>query len=146
FEQNVCGPVQLVSAGVITSGGQAQFNGGNVILSPSSGVLTFTQLLTQGGAQTGSSGGSVVVGPASNNVRAGTPLRITTNCDPDWGFFQGGIRTQWSPAPGFNMGIDLGYSRVFTAFRGSQANLQNVAFGASSGNANIIEPVIGVRP
>jgi len=38
------------------------------------------------------------------------------------------------------------HTHVFTAFKGTQANLQNVAFGASSGNANVIQPVVGARP
>src|SRR5262245_31885618 len=132
FSQEVCGQAVMVSAGVITGGGQAQFNAGNVIGGTQPGN-TLTQLLAQSGQATGL------------DVNR-TPLSLMTNCDPDWGFFQGGVRTQWNPTRGFLMGIDIGYVHNFTAFRGSQANLQNVAFGASSGNANVIEPVVGARP
>jgi len=119
FAQNVCSPANMVSAGVITSGGQGQFNGGNRPPPGTTGSLA-----------------------ALNNAT----LSIANNCDPDWGFFQGGIRTQWSPSQGFYLGLDLTYTAVFTAFRGTQANVQNAAFGASSGNANVIQPVIGARP
>ena len=40
------------------------------------------------------------------------------NCNPDSGFFQGGVRTQWSVAPGFYLGVDVFYVRAFTGFKG----------------------------
>jgi len=119
FAQNVCAPTTL-SGAVIVSGGQGQFNGGN----------------------TGGTGASTGV-PLNT---PGAPLSIAGNCDPDWGFFQGGVRTQWNVSRGFILGVDVFYTRVFTAFKGTQANLQGAAFGASSGNANVVEPVVGARP
>jgi hypothetical protein len=63
-------------------------------------------------------------------------FNAVTNCNPNWSFFQGGIRTQWQPLPLFYMGVELAYTRVFTAFNGSTANL-------SGGGGN---PVSGARP
>jgi Porin subfamily len=54
-------------------------------------------------------------------------------CDPDWAFFQGGVRTQWSPVPGFYFAIDTGLVHVFTAFKGATAALTP-------------NPIIGARP
>jgi hypothetical protein len=130
FAQNVCGLEFMTSGGVMTGGGQGQFNGGITI---PGAKTTLTQLLAQGGAH-------------NNATGTATPLSIANNCDPDWGYFQGSIRTQWNPTRGFLMGVDVTYSHVFTAFKGTQANLQGAAFGASSGNANVIQPVIGARP
>jgi len=130
FAQNVCGLEIMASAGVMTGGGQGQFNGG---ISIPGATTTLTQLLAQGGAH-------------NNATGSAKALSISNNCDPDWGYFQGGIRTQWSPSRGFILGMDVTYTHVFTAFKGTQANLQNVAFGASSGNANVIQPVVGARP
>ena len=110
FAQNVCAPASLAgTTGVITGGGQGQFNGGNT--------------------------GALAPLTALNTGR----LSVADNCDPDWGFFQGGVRTQWNVTRGFILGVDVFYTRVFTAFKDTQANLQGVAFGASSGNANVIQ-------
>jgi len=118
----VCGTANFNTTGVITCGSQGAFNNGNT------GV---------GGAG----------GAASNlpglNFGAGT---LNSHCDPDWGFFQGGLRTQWQPSPGFLLGVDLSYTYVFTAFKGANAVVQNVALGASSGNVNVVEPASGARP
>jgi hypothetical protein len=61
---------------------------------------------------------------ASNVCGDGARIAIVTgSCDPNWAFFQGGIRTQWTPAPGFILGVDLAYTKVFTAFEGADAAL-----------------------
>jgi len=133
FSQNVCGLEVMASAGVMTGGGQGQFNAGITIPQGGAVTTTLTQLLVQGGARN-----------SVNGVVA--PLSISNNCDPDWGYFQGGVRTQWIPSPGLSFSAEVAYVAVFTAFKGTQANLQNVAFGASSGNANVIQPVSGARP
>jgi hypothetical protein len=69
------------------------------------------------GKQTGFSGGT-----------------LPTNCDPDWQFLQGGIRTMWTVNPGFFLGVDVFYTQVWTAFQGATV---------STGTTGII---IGARP
>jgi len=69
-----------------------------------------------------------------------------TNCDPDYSFFQGGIRTQWTPLAGFYLGVDVFYTHVWTAFGGGTANVNGFTAGASSGNLNILQPIVGARP
>jgi len=44
---------------------------------------------------------------------------LRTNCDPDWQFLQGGIRTMWTVVPGFILGVDVFYTQVWTAFQGA---------------------------
>jgi len=67
-------------------------------------------------------------------------------CDPDWGFFQGGVRTQWSPVAGFYLGVDVFYTHVFTAFKGATANVSGVNVSGTNGNVTLVNPVIGGRP
>ena len=112
FAQNVCAPVAIAgSSGVITGGGQGQFNGGNVGITSSAATSA---------------------APSNNLANLATGrLSIADNCDPDWGFFQGGVPRNWNVSPGFFLGLDVFYTRVFTAFQGTQANLQGVAFGTS---------------
>jgi hypothetical protein len=67
-------------------------------------------------------------------------------CDPDWAFFQGGVRTQWSPSAGFFMGVDLIYTHIFTAFKGATANINGVNVSGTTGAATPINPIVGARP
>jgi len=73
-------------------------------------------------------------------------ISSVTNCDPDFSFFQGGIRTQWTPVPGFFLGVDLVYTYVWTAFGNGTANLNGYTAGSSSGNLNVLQPLSGARP
>src|SRR5581483_4133056 len=34
-------------------------------------------------------------------------ISSVSNCDPDYSFFQGGVRTQWTPVRGFFLGVDV---------------------------------------
>jgi hypothetical protein len=72
---------------------------------------------------------------ATNVCPAGAQSRFSNiaNCDPDWGFFQGGVRTQWNVTKAFYLGLDVFYTRVFTAFKGSTVDLAP-------------DPIIGARP
>jgi hypothetical protein len=80
---------------------------------------------------------------AGINGSAGTTL--ATNCNPDWGFFQGGIRTQWTPVPGFYMGLEAMYTQIWTAFNGTSAVLAGTNTSATSGAVTALNPVIGGR-
>src|SRR5262249_30088714 len=112
----VCGSTNFNAVGVITGGAQGSFNNGN--------------------------NGNKAALPG---LSFGTGT-LDSHCDPDWGFFQGGIRTQWQPSGGLLLGVDLNYTHVFTAFKGANAVVQNVALGTSSGNVNVVEPASGARP
>ena len=79
------------------------------------------------GAVCGVAGTGAVTQTGLNSV----PL---ANCTPNYGFFQGGVRTQWSPIAGFFLGVDVGYTKVWTAFAGT-ATLATAA-----------TTVIGARP
>jgi hypothetical protein len=50
------------------------------------------------------------------------PIGITAgtgnSCDPDWSFYQIGSRTQWNPVPQLDIGIDVFYTHLNTAFKG----------------------------
>jgi hypothetical protein len=68
-----------------------------------------------------------------------------SNCNPDWSYFQGGVRTIWTLAPGFYVGADVGYTYIWTAFQGT-ASLAGTATSATTGAVTAINPVIGARP
>jgi hypothetical protein len=72
---------------------------------------------------------------ASTNFSvAGTP---TPNCNPNWGFFQGGVRTQWTPVPGFFLAVESFWTQVFTAFNGTGAILAGAPGARPTGVYNI---------
>jgi hypothetical protein len=56
---------------------------------------------------------------------------IVANCDPDWSGWEVGSRTQWEPVPNLELGLDVFYTHVNTAFSGT-ANLLT-AVGARPG-------------
>ena len=40
------------------------------------------------------------------------------NCSPDFSFFEIGTRTQWNPVPQLDIGLEILYSKLNTAFKG----------------------------
>jgi len=57
-------------------------------------------------------------------------FNTASHCDPTWGYFQGGIRTQWSPVNGFFMGVETQYTQIFTAFKGTATLASSPVGGA----------------
>jgi hypothetical protein len=49
----------------------------------------------------------------------GNAAGSTANCNPDWGFFQIGSRTVWQPVANLNIGLDVFYTGIETAFAGT---------------------------
>jgi hypothetical protein len=49
------------------------------------------------------------------------------NCSPDFSFFEVGTRTQWNPVPQLDIGLEVLYSKLNTAFKG----VANVAANGS---------------
>ena len=58
-----------------------------------------------------------------------------TNCKPDFSFWQVGSRTVWSPASSLDIGLDLLYNHVDTAFAGPVAVSANGTVPAGLFNA-----------
>jgi hypothetical protein len=54
----------------------------------------------------------------STNVSAGAAVGSNA-CDPNYQYFQGGIRTQWNVTKSFFLGVDVAYDRVFTSYEGT---------------------------
>ena len=63
--------------------------------------------------------GTVTAGAASaiNSMAAGS-LANMTNCSPDWQMAYVGSRTQWNVTSQFYMGVDIIYTKLYTAFQG----------------------------
>jgi hypothetical protein len=59
----------------------------------------------------GSAATSFRIRPAVNNG--------TINCDPDWSTWRLASRTMWSPVSNLDLGLELAYSQVNTAFEGA---------------------------
>jgi Porin subfamily len=49
------------------------------------------------------------------------------HCDPNWGLAQVGSRTMWNPVPDLDVGLDLAWTRLNTAFAGTAVLGQNGA-------------------
>jgi porin-like protein len=68
-------------------------------------------------AQSFGCGGTFGSAVASNTKNL--QLNAATNtCNPDWSLWTVGTRSIWQPVPGLNLGLDLYYTRVQTAFAG----------------------------
>ena len=57
------------------------------------------------------------------NRAAGIPLFPAAqpagfNCNPDFSFYQAGSRTQWNPVPQLDIGLEILYTKLNTAFKG----------------------------
>jgi hypothetical protein len=64
---------------------------------------------------------ALICGPASGlGKSAGAAVGFTpTNCSPNFSFFQVGSRTIWNPVPNLDLGLEVMYNQVQTAFAGS---------------------------
>jgi hypothetical protein len=79
-------------------------------------------------SQFGSVGGASVCGGPGNNI-AGTIQQFSpkagNNCSPDVSWFEIGSRTQFNPAPLMDIGLDLWYTKVNTAYKGPVSWIAN---------------------
>jgi hypothetical protein len=70
-------------------------------------------------------------GPANCGVvAAGATLATFTpalgnSCNPDYSFFQVGSRTQWNPVPRLDIGLDVTYTGLNTAYKGAAVYAAN---------------------
>jgi hypothetical protein len=85
-------------------------------------------------------------GPGQAGLNSANGGTLAAFCDPDWQFFQGGVRTMWTPVPGFFLGVDVFYTHVFTAFKGATASVNGVNVSGTTGATTLIDPIIGARP
>jgi hypothetical protein len=45
------------------------------------------------------------------------------SCSPDFSFMQVGSRTQWTPIAGLDIGVDISYTKLYTAYKGASTNI-----------------------
>lgn len=75
---------------------------------------------------------------ASAQICAAPPAGVTfANCSPDFSWWAAGSRTQWNPHPYLDVGLDLQYMRLNTAFAGTGTT--TVADGARPAGAIAVE-------
>ncbi len=48
---------------------------------------------------------------------------IVSNCNPDWSFWQAGLFSKWTPVRGLDVGVDVFYTKINTAFEGNAYGL-----------------------
>jgi hypothetical protein len=70
------------------------------------------------GPQSGA-GAVSTAAPAAANSMAGGSITNMTNCNPDWALGYFGSRTQWNITSQFYMGVDILYTKLYTAFEGT---------------------------
>ena len=66
------------------------------------------------------------IGKAAGAAGGFTPV----NCSPDFSFFQVGSRTIWNPVPNLDLGVEIMYNRVQTAFAGNVTTAAGAALPA----------------
>ncbi len=47
----------------------------------------------------------------------------SNSCSPDYSFYQVGSRTQFNPAPLMDIGLDVVYTRLNTAYKGASVDI-----------------------
>jgi len=67
-----------------------------------------------------------------------------TNCDPNWGLSQVGTRTMWNPVPDLDVGLDLGWTHLNTAFAGAAVLGQNGARPAGTYTVSNVDALSAV--
>jgi porin-like protein len=66
-------------------------------------------------------------GAGGTAAPTGTALTGVTNCSPNFSFWQVGSRTQWNPHPDLDIGVDVVWSHLNTAFAGTATLAANGA-------------------
>jgi hypothetical protein len=71
-------------------------------------------------------------------IKAGPGVPGTLlNCDPNWSMSEVGTRTLWNPVPDLDVGLDLVWYHLNTAFNGSVLNLSSPVGAKPAGNYTI---------
>ncbi|HEX4557126.1 MAG TPA: porin [Xanthobacteraceae bacterium] len=69
-------------------------------------------------ARFGAGGATACAAPAAAATFTAIMPAAGNACSPDWSMWQVGSRTQWNPHPELDIGIDVMWTRLNTAFRG----------------------------
>ena len=69
-------------------------------------------------------------------VALGTALTGVSNCSPNFSFWEVGSRTQWNPHPDLDIGVDVFWTHLNTAFAGTAVLAAN---GARPGGVYAIQ-------
>lgn len=78
------------------------------------------------------SAGNIAIAQASG-APTGAAGSAFAGCDPDYNLINVGVRTIWNPAPQFDIGLEVMYSRVETKFDPNQVALNFAGAGGRSG-------------
>ena len=82
-------------------------------------VVDYNQTATNLICAPGTIGGAAsFFAPAALSAAAAGGVHPGFNCNPDFSFYQVGSRTQWNPVPQLDIGLDIMYTKLNTAFKG----------------------------
>ncbi len=74
----------------------------------------------------------LALGGCQGAVSLGFTAGSVSNCNPDWSTYRLSSRTMWNPVANLDVGVEVAYSKVDTAFAGTgrlSANTQGIATG-----------------
>jgi hypothetical protein len=60
----------------------------------------------------------IAAGGCAGGTGGGSPLTAVTSCDPDWSLWRVASRTMWNPVANLDVGVEVAYTKVNTAFGG----------------------------
>jgi hypothetical protein len=72
-------------------------------------------------------------------VSCGTAARGSAACDPDWSAWRIGSRTMWQPVQNLDVGVEVFYSKINTAFAGNAATGASLGQGLGAGNYTVAD-------
>jgi hypothetical protein len=79
---------------------------------------------------------------ATSGLRSPGPAGTKNNtfaCDPDWSSWRIGSRTMWNPVANLDVGLEVAYTKVNTAFEGTAFAAGNINQGLAPGLYNITD-------
>src|SRR5262245_26263853 len=66
----------------------------------------------------GSNATAIICANRANIAPFAAAQPVGFNCSPDFSFFEVGTRTQWNPVPQLDIGLEILYSKINSAFKG----------------------------
>ena len=80
---------------------------------------------------------AMIAGPANTCAGTGAALRNvgagnSFNCDPDWSLWRVASRTMWNPVRNLDVGLEVAYTKLDTAFGGTAAVVGSQGVGSNT--------------
>jgi hypothetical protein len=79
---------------------------------------------------------------AASGLRSPGPIGTKNNtfaCDPDWSVWRATSRTMWNPVANLDVGLEIAYTKLNTAYEGFAVSSGNINQGLAPGRYNITD-------